>query len=240
MALPRNTLLLRLLAVAAVFFAALVTFMLVNHGPSSAPSSAADDNPAALAGASTDTQIRAYQVLVRTHPRDSRGYGFLAGAYLQKVRETGDASYYTRAGAVLKTALRLNPRDPAALTEMGALAAARHDFRGALRYADQAHDLAPYVVKPLGVIVDAQIELGRYAEAGRTLSRMVGAQPNLASYARVSYWRELHGDLPGAIRAMQLAVSAGGQAPENVAYVETLLGNLYFTVGHLGAAQHAY
>jgi tetratricopeptide (TPR) repeat protein len=240
MALPRNTLLLRLLAVAAVFFAALVTFMLVNHGPSSAPSSAADDNPAALAGASTDTQIRAYQALVRTHPRDSRGYGFLAGAYLQKVRETGDASYYTRAGAVLKTALRLNPRDPAALTEMGALAAARHDFRGALRYADQAHDLAPYVVKPLGVIVDAQIELGRYAEAGRTLSRMVGAQPNLASYARVSYWRELHGDLPGAIRAMQLAVSAGGQAPENVAYVETLLGNLYFTVGHLGAARHAY
>jgi tetratricopeptide (TPR) repeat protein len=69
---------------------------------------------------------------------------------------------------------------------------------------------------------------------------MVDAQPNLASYARVSYWRELHGDLPGAIRAMELAVSAGGQAPENVAYVETLLGNLYFTTGHLGAARHAY
>src|SRR5581483_9467475 len=33
---------------------------------------------------------------------------------------------------------------------------------------------------------------------------------------------------------------AGGQAPENVAYVQTLLGNLYFTVGRLGAARHAY
>jgi len=240
MALPRNTLLLKLLAVTAVFFAALATFMLVNHGSSSGPMYASDDNPAALAGASTDTQIRAYQALVQTHPRDSRGYGFLAGAYLQKVRETGDASYYTRAGAVLRTALRLNPRDPAALTEMGALAAARHDFRGALRYGDEARRIAPYVVKPLGVIVDAQVELGRYAEAGRTLARMVDAQPNLASYARVSYWRELHGDLPGAIRAMRLAVSAGGQAPENVAYVETLLGNLYFTTGHLGAARHAY
>jgi len=240
MALPRNTLLLKLLAVAAVFFAALATFMLVNHGSPSPPPGSADDNPAALAGASTDRQIRAYQALVQTHPGDSRGYGFLAGAYLQKVRETGDASYYTRAGAVLKTGLRLNPRDPAALTEMGALAAARHDFRGALRDADEAHAIAPYVVKPLGVIVDAQVELGRYAEAGRTLARMVDAQPNLASYARVSYWRELHGDLPGAIRAMQLAVSAGGQAPENVAYVETLLGNLYFTTGHLGAARHAY
>src|SRR5919201_2724297 len=165
MALPRNPLLLKLLAVAAVFFAALATFMLLNRGSSSGPTYPSDDNPAALASASTDTQIRAYQALVRTHPRDSRGYGFLAGAYMQKVRETGDASYYTRAGAVLATALRLNPRDPAAVTEMGALALARHDFRAGLRYGERARRLAPYVLKPYGVVVDAQIELGRYREA---------------------------------------------------------------------------
>src|SRR5436190_236760 len=99
MALPRNHLLLKLLAVAAVFFAALATFVLVNRATSGAPSTAysSDDNPAALASAPTDTQIRAYQALVRAHPNDSRGYDVLAGAYLQKVRETGDSSYYTRA-----------------------------------------------------------------------------------------------------------------------------------------------
>jgi tetratricopeptide (TPR) repeat protein len=241
MALPRNTLLLKLLAVAAVFFAALATFVLVNRGPS-APTAvdAASDNPAALAGASTDTRISAYQALVRTHPKDSRGYGFLASAYLQKVRETGDSSYYTRAGAVLATALRLNPRDATAVTESGVLALARHNFRAGLSYGLEARRLAPYVIKPLGVIVDAEVELGRYAEAGRTLRFMADAQPNLGSYARVSYWRELHGDIPGAIRAMKLAVSAGGDAPENVAYVQTLLGNLYFTSGRLGAASYAY
>ncbi|HEY1594580.1 MAG TPA: hypothetical protein VGF74_04230 [Thermoleophilaceae bacterium] len=242
MALPRNTLLLKLLAVAAVFFAALATFVLVNRG-GPAPARVAysgTDNPAALAGASTDKRIQAFQQLVRSHPKDSRGYGFLADAYLQKVRETGDASFYTRAGAVLATALRLNPHDPTAVTEMGVLALARHDFRGGLGYGVEAHKLLPYVVQPLGVMVDAEVELGRYAEAGRTLARMVDAQPNLSSYARVSYWRELHGDLPGAIRAMQLAVSAGGQAPENVAYVQTLLGNLYFMIGHDGAAMYAY
>jgi len=241
MALPRNQLLLRLIAVAAVFFGALATFMLVNRGSSgSSQASSVLDNPAALVGASTDTRIGAFQALVRAHPRDSRGYGFLADAYLQKVRETGDASYYTRAGAVLATALRLNPRDPAAVTEMGVLALARHDFSAGLRYGEEARRLAPYVIKPLGVIVDADVELGRYAAARRWLRLMVDAQPNLSSYARVSYWRELHGNLPGAIRAMQLALSAGGQAPENVAYVQTLLGNLYFTVGRLGAARHAY
>ena len=60
------------------------------------------------------------------------------------------------------------------------------------------------------MIADAQIELGRYGAAARTLQRMVDLKPELASYARVSYFRELHGDLAGALQAMRLAVSAGG------------------------------
>src|SRR5207245_392884 len=107
-------------------------------------------------------------------------------------------------------------------------------------YGLRAHAEAPEVVRPYGVIVDAEIELGRYAEAGRTLQRMVDLKPNLSSYARVSYFRELHGDLNGAAAAMQLAVSAGGDAPENVAYVQTLLGNIEFQSGHLSAARQAY
>ena len=65
---------------------------------------------------------------------------------------------------------------------------------------------------------------------------MVALKPNLASYSRVSYYRELHGDLDGALEAMRLAVSAGGGAAENVAYVQTLLGNLDFQRGEIGAA----
>src|SRR5436189_3630243 len=64
--------------------------------------------------------------------------------------------------------------------------------------------------------------------------------PTLAAYARVSYFRELHGDLDGALAAMRLAVSAGGEAPENVAYVQTLLGNLLLARGSLGDARLAY
>jgi tetratricopeptide (TPR) repeat protein len=95
-------------------------------------------------------------------------------------------------------------------------------------------------VRILGVIVDAEVELGRYQEAGRTLQQMVDLEPNLASYARVSYFRELHGDLAGATRAMRLAVSAGGDARENLAYVQTLLGNLEFDRGHIRSAAGAY
>src|ERR1700730_12220040 len=67
---------------------------------------------------------------------------------------------------------------------------------------------------------------------------MVDQQPTLSSYARASYLRELHGDLNGAIDDMLRAVSAGGDVPENVAYVQALLAGLQFTAGRVASAAH--
>jgi len=117
---------------------------------------------------------------------------------------------------------------------------ARHEFRDGLRYAQRARRLGPDLARPFSVLVDAQVELGRYAQAGRSLQQMIDRQPNLASYARVSYFRELHGDLLGATRAMRLAVSAGGGVPENIASVQTLLGDLLAMRGRTRAARRAY
>ena len=100
--------------------------------------------------------------------------------------------------------------------------------------------LNPSSASVLGVIGDAQTELGRYVQALATVQRMVDLRPDLASYSRVSYQRELHGDLPGAIAAMQLAVDAAGPATENTEYVRVQLGNLQFATGDLGAARVTY
>jgi tetratricopeptide (TPR) repeat protein len=69
---------------------------------------------------------------------------------------------------------------------------------------------------------------------------MVDLKPNLDSYARVSYLRELRGDLAGALEAMRLAASAGGEAPENFAYVQSLLGDLELGAGRIAAAEREY
>jgi tetratricopeptide (TPR) repeat protein len=177
---------------------------------------------------------------VRADPRSAAGYVLLAGAYQQKVRETGDATYYAKAGGLLARALAIAPGDAAALTARAALAASRHDFDAGLRDALAARRAAPEVSKPFGVLVDSLVELGRYGAAARALQQMIDRRPDLAAYARVSYFRELHGDLPGAIAAMRLAVSAGGGAPENTAYVQALLGDLEFARGRLGAAAASY
>jgi tetratricopeptide (TPR) repeat protein len=240
MTFPRPNLLLTLAAVAVAAFAATFgAILLLNGGAAdeAAPPQIADGVAPAR---TTDGQIHQLQAQVRAEPKAADGWAQLGEAYLQKVRETGDASFYGRADGVLRRALALKPNSLEALTGAGTLALARHDFHGGLRYGLAAHRVAPQVVRPLGVIVDAQVELGRYAQAGRTVQQMVDLRPNLASYARVSYFRELHGDLTGATQAMRYAVSAGGGAPENSAYVQTLLGNLEFERGHVDAARTAY
>jgi tetratricopeptide (TPR) repeat protein len=233
---PRTVLL-----VALVFVGGVVLFGALNQ--TTAPRTSPDGGGAAAALAhprTTDELIASLQAIVRANPRSADEYVLLADAYIQKVRETGDAGFYRRSEGVLAIARRLAPRDSAVYTGLGTLALSRHDFRAGLAYGLRAHALAPDLVRPLGVIVDAQVELGRYGDAGRTLQRMIDAKPSLASYARASYFRELHGDLAGGERAMQLAVDAGGEAPENVAYVQSLLGQLELTRGEIGAAQRAY
>jgi tetratricopeptide (TPR) repeat protein len=233
--------LIKLLVPLFAFAATFLAVKLIDSPSGSSPAGAGAGAPGGFADArTTDARIRSLQAAVKKDTSRAAPYAALGDAYLQKARETGDAALYARAESALRSALERDPRDAGALTAMGSLANSRHDFSAALRYGERARAQAPGVVKPYGVIVDAQVELGRYEAAERTLQRMVDLKPNLASYARVSYFRELHGDLPGAVEAMRLAASAGGATAENVAYVQTLLGNLELARGRVPAAERAY
>jgi tetratricopeptide (TPR) repeat protein len=164
----------------------------------------------------------------------------LGQTYLQKARDNGDPGNYDRAERSFEAALRRDGRNVEALLGAGTLAGLRHDFEEQLRLGLEARRLVPELVSPYPVIADAQIELGRYGAAERTLQRMLDVKPNLTSYSRVSYYRELHGDLDGAVEALRLAASAGAGAPENLAYVQVLLGDLELQRGRTGAARLAY
>jgi tetratricopeptide (TPR) repeat protein len=234
--------LIKLLAPFVVFAATLLAVKLID-GPSGSGSVGAGAGASASGFAdarNTDQRIRSLQAAVKTNTSSAAPFAALGDAYLQKARETADPAQYARAESALRAALQRDPRDAGALTAMGSLANARHDFRAALRYGERARAAAPGVVKPYGVLVDAQVELGRYDAAQRTLQRMVDLKPNLDSYARVSYFRELHGDLFGAVAAMRLAASAGGDARENLAYVQTLVGNLELARGRTATAERAF
>jgi tetratricopeptide (TPR) repeat protein len=241
MAINRDRLTVKLAAAVFAFIAVVLAVRALDGSSTKLPGAAALAVRAGeLPGATTAQRIEGLQAQVREAPSDPDAYAQLGLAYLQQVRETGDPTLYPRAQGTFEQALRLDPRNFTATSGLGSLALARHDFRRALALGDQAARINPGVARNYGVIGDAEIELGRYSAAERTLQHYVDLKPELSSYARVSYFRELHGDLPGALAAMRLAVSAGAGTAENVGYVQALVGKLQFDRGDYAAAETAY
>jgi tetratricopeptide (TPR) repeat protein len=88
---------------------------------------------------------------------------------------------------------------------------------------------------------DGNVEgtLGRYDRAFDAFQTMVDTRPDLASYARVAYARELVGDVRGAERAMRMAFDAAG-TPSDSAWSAYQLGELAFGSGHVASAREWY
>jgi tetratricopeptide (TPR) repeat protein len=225
---------------AAVFVAVLVVLALVNRAPSPPPGASSASAESSPEAASTQGRIAGLESVIELGSATPRTFAALGEALLQRLRETGDPSLYSRAEMAFEEALARDPRSLEATVGMGTLALSRHDFDAALRLGREARRAHPESFAPFAVLVDAQVELGRYDAAGRTLQRMVDFKPTLSSYARVSYFHELHGELDRAVREMRLAVSAAPGPGESRAYVQTLLGNLELQRGRLGAAAASY
>lgn len=172
----------------------------------------------------------------RARPGDVRTLTLLGFGYLQRWRETADASYLPRAAEALRRARRADDRDALVVTGLGSLALTQHEFRRALVLGRQARRLAPFSARPLGIVGDALLELGRYDQAFAAFERMNALDPNLASYARIAYARELLGDVPGAVAAMGLAVDASAGAREPGAWAHVELAKLELARGRLDAA----
>ena len=177
---------------------------------------------------------------LRADPDDANAYAQLGLGLLQQVREQGDVNLYGRAGKAFAAALQRDPQQVDALMGQGILALALHDFHGALDWAEQTWAINPFRAAILGIQVDAQVELGQYAEAVATLQQMIDLRPDLHSYSRVSYLRELHGDVEGAIEAMQQAINSTSPGSEDWRWTLTHLGHLHFNRGALDEAAAIY
>lgn len=192
------------------------------------------------ASLSLDELMMQMQQRIERNDRDHDAYAQLGLLLLQQVRSSGDAAAYARADQALNAALALEPKQVDALVGKGMLALALHDFRGGLEWAEQARAVNPLRPDILGIMTDAHVELGQYEEAVTVLQAMMDMRPNLASYSRTAYVRELYGDVDGAIEAMQLAAEMGVPGDEPTLWTTVQLGNLYFNRGDLVMAEQSY
>jgi len=208
--------------------------------PAPPPEAAAGALENELGTADTASLVRTLQTTLRRNPRDVHSYDLLGLAYQQRARETGDPTYYTKSEGVLRRALVLAPNDLLATSGLGSLALSRHRFREALVLGRRAVALSPTTARSYGVVGDALVELGRYREAFEAFDRLARLRPGLAAYARVSYGRELRGNVAGAVAAMRLAVDAAVDEPEPLAWTHVQLGKLYWSHGRLAPATRQY
>ncbi len=190
--------------------------------------------------ASVDKYISELQYQVQGNSNSTSLYCKLGAAYLQKARETSDPTYYSRAEENLLKANELSDKNFEAMYQLGTLSLARHNFEEAIEWGNKAKEINPYNSAIRGVIFDALIETGKYDEAERTLQEMVDLKPDLNAYSRISYYRELRGDIEGAITAMRTAIKCGGPNAENTAWCRVQLGNLYLNQQQLDSAEAQY
>jgi tetratricopeptide (TPR) repeat protein len=198
--------------------------------------------PVAESGPARDfaASVARAQQRLRDVPGDYVTWAELGLAYVQQARITADPSYYPKAQGAFEASQRVRRDDNAlALVGLGALAAGRHDFPGALAQGRRALAVDPYSAPAYGVVGDALIELGRYDEAYAAIQRMVDLRPDTSSYARASYTWELRGDLARARQALELALEVA-PTEDDAGFALYYLGELAWNAGDLATAQARY
>jgi tetratricopeptide (TPR) repeat protein len=176
----------------------------------------------------TDARIRFYKARLGG-PGTYPAYARLGASYIQKGRETGRQSYYDEAVKYLSTSLGYQ-RNFEALLWLASAQLARHEFREALNYAQEAVETMPTHLSAQGVLFDSYLALGDFQNAEAVAEKMLSLKVGFDSYGRLAAVREYRGNLTGAVEAMEKACgfANGPTAPvETRAWCEVRLGSLH-------------
>ncbi len=173
--------------------------------------------------------------------KDVKSMLALTSLYLSEARVTGNYNYYDNAAMKLVNEINsIEPQNFDALTFKAMIFLSQHHFAEALVVIKEAEAINPYSAFLYGLMVDAYVELGNYKEALVAADKMITIRPDLRSYSRISYLREIYGDYNGAIEAMQMAVDAGSPGDETTEWTRIQLGKLYEYIGDLTNAEINY
>jgi tetratricopeptide (TPR) repeat protein len=188
-----------------------------------------------------DQQIEVFQKGALSNPKDVANLNRLSYAFIQKVRQTADASYGVRAEQLLNQALKIDPKNYDSWYYLALVQMSQHRFTEAKISAQGAISVEPANSDAYGAFGDATFELGQYEECAAAYQKMLDRRPSTASYSRAAYYRRLIGDVAGAADLLKRAYElADYNDPENRAWCLFQLGNLAFSAGRLDEAEKLF
>ena len=174
-------------------------------------------------------------------PEDHKPAIAMVNTYILEGRASGNVAYYDKAAmSLVEKILKQDPSNYEGICLKALIELSQHHFAEGLVTATKAVQLNANSAFAYGLLVDANIEMGHYADAVDAADKMVTARPDLRSYSRIAYLREIYGDLPGAIGAMKLAVAAGVPGEESTEWCRSQLGKLFENTGQKDSALLQY
>lgn len=189
---------------------------------------------------STKDRITRLEAATRTNPSDGDQWRQLGAAYVRRAYETADPAFYPLAESALKQAEKHLGSTPELIGTKATLALARHRFQDARSLATEVVRQRPGGLDGRIALFDADVELGNYERAFAQIESLVDERPNVATLSRLSYRRQLTGDLLGAEIAMRQAASAAPAGSIDRAIALAYLGDVLLESGHLAAAARTY
>ncbi len=169
----------------------------------------------------------------------------LAQLFIREARVTGEHGHYypgalQMCDEILASETISNDIEFRTLMTKAGVQLSLHEFATALETGKKALALNDQNAQIHGVLVDAYVEMGDYDNAVLHADKMISIKPDLRSYSRISYLREIHGDVDGAKKAMKLAVDAGYPGYDETAWTMLTLGDLYMSYGEPEKAKIIY
>ncbi len=178
---------------------------------------------------------------LRINPENKEAKVKLGFAYIQESRESGEHAFYDpKALDLFDNVLKKDSVNFESLIGKATVLLSQHHFAEAIPVAVAAQRINSYSSSVYGILTDAFLENGDYQNAIAMADKMASLRPDNRSYSRVSYLREIHGDYPGAISAMNLALQSGYPGKEATEWTRIQLGHLYEQTGKLDSAQLQY
>lgn len=189
----------------------------------------------------TKAAIEGLRAKLRANPDDQKSKLNLALAYIQESRVTGDHAYYDKASLeLINQLLKKDKNNFDAVCAKATVLLSQHHFSEALMEGQKASSLNPYSAFGYGILTDANLELGNYDKATQMADEMNSIRPDLRSYSRISYLREIFGDIAGAREAMKMAVQSGTPGLEQTEWSRAYYGKLFELNGDLAHAREQY
>ena len=179
------------------------------------------------------------EAAIKAHPDHSQPYNDLAVAYVQRIRETADPSYYVQAETILQKSFQITPDNLEGQKARVMMLLCRSEFEKALSLAKALNKKTPDDVLLYGLVADAAIGLGDYREAEEAAQWMLDMRPgNSPGLLRGAALRRLFGDARGASDFFSQAYQ---QMPptqtEDLAWTLTQMADLQLSTGDIEGAQ---